>query len=351
MPRLAWVLLVLAVLLTAMVAGMLIAGSQVHRTLSAVLPPIGQTYACPPGSTPNEPGPADQARPPQDVPVVMAFNRRAGRLVALAGVDDAVDTWAFDVCTNTWTQMHPNREPFGWVRLVYDVGSDLMIGVADCRDCVREPTGTVWTYDLVANSWNMAGTAPTGVTNLFHDPISGLVVALGDEGGPYAPLKELRTYDVDTGTWTPIHMANALNTRVFAYDASVDRIIGYPDANPDTWLYDFRTGRSWRSGAITPQIGGSGMWGAPPAIAYDEAAERTMVFGNAMAAYDATADHWEVVLDDAGRDPSDWLPSSMVYDPVNRRLVGLGRGIIVDEGGVMGFDLVSREWTVLLEAQ
>jgi hypothetical protein len=33
----------------------------------------------------------------------------------------------------------------------------------------------------------------------------------------------------------------------------------------------------------------------------------------------------------------------LVYDPVNRRLVGLGWG-----GTVVAFDLAIREWTVLL---
>ena len=90
------------------------------------------------------------------------------------------------------------------------------------------------------------------------------------------------------------------------------------------------------------------MWGAPPAIAYDEAAQRTVVFGDGLAAYDATADRWEVLIDPADRDPSDWLPSSMVYDPVNRRLVGLGRGVVADQGGVVAFDLATRERLVLL---
>jgi hypothetical protein len=39
----------------------------------------------------------------------------------------------------------------------------------------------------------------------------------------------------------------------------------------------------------------------------------------------------------------------MVYEPVNRRLVRLGRGVVVDQGGVVAFNLETREWTVLLE--
>ncbi len=112
LPRLAWFPLLLAVLLAVLVAGMLAVGSRPLRTLPAVVP----AFTCPPGSTPDEPGPIDQARPPDIHPrSPMAFDRRAGRLIALAGADTGpgtiLETWTFDVCTNTWTQMHPDREP------------------------------------------------------------------------------------------------------------------------------------------------------------------------------------------------------------------------------------------------
>ena len=88
----------------------------------------------------------------------------------------------------------------------------------------------------------------------------------------------------------------------------------------------------------------------PPAIVYDEAAERTVVNGGwRLAAYDATADRWEVLVELSLDHPAEKLPLPMVYDPVNRRLVGLGGGAIVEQGGVVAFDLVTRQWTVLLE--
>jgi hypothetical protein len=58
-----------------------------------------------------------------------------------------------------------------------------------------------------------------------------------------------------------------------------------------------------------------------------------------LAAYDATADRWEVLAR-----PAELQANPSVYDPVNGRLVGFGR-----EGDVVAFDLVAREWTVLLE--
>jgi len=81
-PRPAWVLLLLAALLAALVGGALLVGSQPQRRLPAVVPPVGQVFQCPPGSNPDKPGPVDQARPPEAA-MGMAFDRRAGRLVAV----------------------------------------------------------------------------------------------------------------------------------------------------------------------------------------------------------------------------------------------------------------------------
>jgi hypothetical protein len=68
-----------------------------------------------------------------------------------------------------------------------------------------------------------------------------------------------------------------------------------------------------------------------------------------MCAYDATADRWEILYEGDDLEP---LPMPTVYDPVNRRLLVFGYGggpdtIVI--GDIVAFDLVTREWTVLLE--
>ncbi|MEI8333735.1 MAG: hypothetical protein WCH74_07765 [Chloroflexota bacterium] len=137
-PRVAWLLLLLAGLLAAMVAGMLVAGSQMQRKLPAVVPPFGPAFACPPGSRPDTPGPVDQARPGVfnhlDLYTHMAFDRHAGRLLVLApaaGTPNDVETWTFDVCTNTWAPMNPDQEPSGFAgaKLIYDVDSGVTIAL------------------------------------------------------------------------------------------------------------------------------------------------------------------------------------------------------------------------------
>jgi hypothetical protein len=84
-----------------------------------------------------------------------------------------------------------------------------------------------------------------------------------------------------------------------------------------------------------------------PAIVYDEAAKRTVFASDTrLAAYDATADRWQILIE---ADFPDFLPSLSVYDPVNGRLVGWGRGGTVGQGAVVAFDLETRQWTVLLD--
>jgi len=333
MPWVVWVLL-LAGLLVALIGGTLLVGSQRERRLPAVVPNLGPVAKCPPGSTPDKPGPVDQARPAHLLAWTphMAFDRRAGRLVAVT--EDAYlsyglppETWTFDVCTNTWTQMHPNREPPGFVHsyLVYDVDSDVTIGVPH-RDGV---SGSVWAYDLLANTWTEKGTAQGEPR--FYDPVSGLVVAEGEDG--------LLNYDVDTDAWTPTHHANGPGSDgMLAYDASVDRVVVNAFEDPTTWLLDIRTGTWSRSGVDTP-VFIEGFWWVP-AVAYDEAAKRTVFLGNVRwAAYDAAADRWESLGERSS------LPGPMVYDAVNRRLVNIELG-----GRVVAFDLASSESTVLFES-
>ena len=186
---------------------------------------IGPAPTCPPGSTPDTPGPVAQARP--NAVSQIGFDRRAGKLVALAGGDadpDVVETWTFDVCANTWTQMHPDREPPALISpLVYDVDSDVTIA----SDGVR-----MWAYDLRTDTWAEKGRVALVDSGLwFYDPASGLVVALGDDGNPSTRGLGLWSYEVESDTRAAIYQANQLAGgrpyEYVAYDASVDRLVAY----------------------------------------------------------------------------------------------------------------------------
>jgi hypothetical protein len=324
------VLLLLAALLAAMVGGMLVVGSQHERKLPVVMPPVAPAVACPAGTNPDRPGPAAQIRPALGGGTSWAFDRRAGRLVALGPTDTALETWTFDVCTNTWTRMHPNREPAPGVEyLIYDADSDLTIGVPSRNWEYPEVIGNVWAYDLEANTWTAHGVAPTSGLG-FYDPVSGLVFA-----GEW-------TYDVETDTWTPNPRGGDCPQQC-VYDASVDQALGYA-GEEGVVLYDIRTGTLSKSGADTPDCT-MHAWAAP-AVVYDEAAQRTVVAGaDRWGAYDAAADRWEILFEIDGENRPG---TPAVYDPTNRRLIVFGGGIGVG-GDLVAFDLVNREWTVLLE--
>ena len=336
-PRRAWLMLLLAGLLVALVGGALLVGSQPERRLPAVVPNLGPVPTCPPGSTPDEPGPVDQARPAAASLERIVFDRRAGRLVALTSTADglAPETWTFDVCTNTWTQMHPERELPDFVhQLVYDVDSDVTIGVT---------SGKAWAYDLRANTWTEKGVAPTEARLGAYDPVSGLVVA----ASAYGPIG-LWTYDVETDTWTQIRQVNGdpCGYVLFGYDASVDRLVSYREpgwgADEAMCLID-RTGTWSGTHAVTLPGLNDGFYATVPSIVYDEATERVVFSdGRRWVAYDATADRWEVLVE---ADPGG-VPLLIAYDPLHRRLVGVGRP--ADKPDV-AFDPVTRGWMVLLD--
>jgi hypothetical protein len=256
--------------------------------------------------------------------------------------------------------MQPKQEPprFDWARLVYDIDSDATVLVSNEPD-PNVARVRVWTYDLLADTWTEEGAAPTdAVVSLAYDPVSGLVVA----AGVLDRRNSMWTYDLEAGSWTPIEQANAGPSdgavfvwgSVLAYDASVDRLVVYTyngyTGQLETWLFDVRTGTWSRSSAQTPGV----VWGLGlPNIVYAEAAKRTVITSWGAAAYDASANRWDRLVSDSMEEG--FMPTaSMVYDPVNERLVGPGpyhnaTGVHVGRAPVLAFDPGTREWTVLLE--
>lgn len=371
---LSWVVLG-ALLLAALGAAALVAGSLLERKLPAVVPPVGPTLACPPGTNPDRPGPVGQARPP--IPPIppgaympllphlrspMAFDRDSGRIVLLVTPDrDAAsaETWTFDVCTNTWTRMNATGGPGPEAipaTLVYDAGSDLTIGV--------DADGTTWAYDLDADRWLRNRAAPPDLGFLVYDPVADRVLALDK-------AVRLWAYDVDTDAWTPGAQSNPPaqpKIELIAYDASVDRIVaarprrGWPTS---TWLFDPRAGTWSEAGPWYPSLlSEQGAYATDPGgeHAYDEATGRTLVLGGGLAvAYDAAADRWHPLgyTDSVvGVGPTNRIWPSVAYDPVNERLVVLGGkywmpALDFDEvrsDDVLAYDPATGEWTVLLEA-
>jgi hypothetical protein len=320
--------------------------------------------ACPPGTDPDAPGPADQVRPSTAWPWSRAaFDRGSGRIVLVAAATPAgtpLETWTFDVCTNSWSRMSAQGGPGGranWVDLVYDAGSDLTIAF--------DEDGGVRAYDLETDTWTprqamSADVARTeyGGSRFVYEPASDLVFdfAVARAGG-------IRTYDVDTDTWVAAGVDGSSPSgppdhRLTVLDGSLPGFVSFDAASGRTKRLDPQA-VAWTPGSYGLPVN-TGFFASGGEIAYDEAARRTVVFSDGVVvAYDARADTWET-LDQAPRDadgmpqgPRARLGHSMVYDPWNERIVVLGGSARLPDGwrdadDVLAFDMATRAWTVLL---
>jgi hypothetical protein len=377
--QLRWVVVALAMLL-ALIGGLLVIGALQDRQPLAV-------SACPPGTTPDEPGPIDQARPAQVERVI--WDPTDGRSVlAFSPADSRTGaTWRFDVCSNAWRQysgsptpvMVPGPTGVGLVpalddsAIVNDVDSGLVVVFERNRPYI-------WSYAPNVHRWALLGERPfVNPVTAARDPVTGLIAVFGTVGPTYAMDGQMWTFDVDSGSWTRVGdgaprlpWPESLFVSV-AYDQAVDRFVlvapqvarGLLDTDGQplpgdaplpggTWLFDLRT-RTWSPRTAPPAEALSfGGWGwtlefetAGDPVVYDEANERVLAFGaRTVAAYDSTAGTWELVW---SGEPDLRTRAPKAFDPVNARVVTFARlgGYVplVDE--VAAFDLATRDWIVL----
>ena len=239
-----------------------------------------------------------------------------------------VGTWTFDVCTNTWLQLHPDPAPASG-RTARQSGSPTTpTRIVPSRSC---PPGADRGVDLRPCSQPLdpglgSAMAAAIALGLVYDPVSGLLV-MRDAG-----TREMWAYDVDQDRWTSVPqgpvMPRAMRTsgladrQILGYDASADRFVLYVEGEP-AWTFDARTER-WSQDGDTSRP--PALWfawvGSGTASAWDEAARRTLfVSGRArsdmagVAAYDATRHAWETLWNG-----TPCLDSTFVYDAINGRL-------------------------------
>jgi hypothetical protein len=307
------------------------------------VPARGSTMTCPPGARPDLPGPVQQEGPVSrwgGGPVGVAMDVHAGLVVAA----DSSGTWGFDVCTNTWTR-RGSSAPGGLPRLVYDASARLVIAFSSLD-------ATVWTYSLTTQTWNQQPVTNPRPSGLWHetspvfDPQAGLVL-----------IRDLSsvvwTYDVRENAWAVVDRGEEqpgdYGQGLLAFDQMVDRLVLLsPGSDAGTWQLDLRTAE-WVRGAAEPQPVGDGTWVPVNPPVFDEVTGCTVYLtpGGAVAAYDAALDRWDVLWE-AGQSPGPSLQgASMVYDPVNQRVLLLG-GHAGRE--VWAFDVGTATWTRLVSS-
>ena len=331
-----------------------------------------ESAGCPPGSTPDEPGPLDQARPYRGGP--MTFDRDAHRIVLLTGLASdqpaRAQLWAFDVCSNTWARLGPEvplSDDDDDPALGYDAGTDRILVFG---------AGSVWAYDVPSETWSRSE-APTTATGLYGpqavlDPITGRWIVRDHWSA------EMWSYDAGADAWREIEQRGEIPllpgpapwqmdcfAQFLSYDSSADRLVlylgycavrggprgGTSQLAETTWEFDLRT-RTWSQRSIeTPEL----WYGYLPDpgrshSAYDEANARTVVLDwYGLTAYDASAHRWKAVSTYARQIALLHGFDSVVYDPVNARFVLYGGDqddVWLDD--VWAFDLETRTWTQLL---
>ena len=353
------------------------------RTVAKPTPPVAE---CPTGSNPDRPGSMDQARPVRDWNIPLAMDRQSGRVIAVVESVDgmALETWAYDICTNTWTQMNsrdfrltfePTTRPVRPSVLVYDADSDLVVAIG---------RKVIDAYDFDTDTWEEHGKPPADFSfdpRPIYDPISGLIVVRD------IASSEMWAFDVDTDTWTPIRQGpisppndessdsspySTVFGQLHAYDAGTDRIVLYFADNgagaPATWSYDPRAGEWTIEETVTPDLH-VGAFGPHGKAVYDETTQRTIITADGLVGgYDSARHEWEILWESpsekdvygVGTGPHHRSGETIVYDPTNERIIVIGGdarlpstedetdSVSVSMNDVWAFNTNTGTWTELL---
>lgn len=300
---------------------------------------------CPAGSDPNSLGPIAQNRPRlagYTSNQSAVFDRRAGKVIHIDGMGE---TWAFDVCTNTWDQLHPEVDTRGLTVGVSLSGGELVYD-ADSDATLLFRKGVVLVYDTAGNTW-VVQQAPAKTYDILYpglgaiyDPISGLVVLQTAAHGIIA-------YDVDTNAWTEIGtLAGNYPDFLIGYSAVGDRLYFLAFQN-DGVAVDPRTGDTV---SLRAPVGGvAGGFGA---FEYAASTDTAFVFADGVCRLDPTSLNWTCTgKPDIPRPVQNF--ESMVGDPINNRLI-LFRGSCCGlyptmHDDVWALDFDTGTWSLLLE--
>lgn len=200
------------------------------------------------------------AGPPFEPGSRSAYDSQSDRIV-LFSADGS--TWALDVAGEAWQRMAPAVSPpaRGWGGLAYDPVTDrvVLFGGVGTGD---EHLADTWAYDLDTDTWTEleATLAPAGRTYgaMTYDAIGERLLLFGGANGVWeaeAVLDDTWAFDVATSTWTELSPTAAPTARAWhamASDAETGLVVlfgGGPDRRhytAETWLFD-STANTWRA--------------------------------------------------------------------------------------------------------
>jgi hypothetical protein len=272
------------------------------------------------------------------------YDSSRGRLVLARGIWDSqtFETWEWDGATSTWIDRSsegtspPYRSGHA---LSYDSTRRkvVMFGGYDGAGYLQD----TWEWDGTAGTWNdrtSAGSKPSGrySGSMAHDASRGKVVLFGgsDAGG-----RDDETWEWDgvAGTWTDrtpaVTKPSARRQHSMTYDASRQKVVlfGGNDGSykQDTWEWDGTAG-TWTNrttgGTKPPERAGH-------AIGYDALRERVVLFGGFGAStyqdiweWDGVSGTWSERTPVASTPPEARYHPAMAYDTARSKAVMFGGG-------------------------
>jgi Galactose oxidase, central domain len=382
--------LVTAVVLLLVVSGCTSGGTgskSASSSPSSSAPGVTVVAECGRSDTPDEPGPASQARP-EWLGGSAAVDSQSGRLVlGEAGYHGRLLTWAFDVCTNRWQSMR-GGVGLDYATLVYDAAADLIVALP-------LHSGPAGTYSVDTDTWTALPDVPpfylaaTTGTDAVLDPNTGRVLTVSagvgavrvwaydrvansvtQLGGPGPTPGSPSTGDLGEVTLTVDPAANRLVVALMPHPP------GYPG---QTLTFDLAT-NTWTDEHVEPPFAtyNEALMGLGNDAAFDPVAGRTVVYNDGvMATYQTGADHWDVIAPGAGwpthgsvtiDGATQWTGPlarqghTLVYDPANQRILMIGgyhrsakdpdppQGFDLSPDDVWAYDVPTNTWTELVAA-
>jgi uncharacterized protein (TIGR03437 family) len=174
------------------------------------------------------------------------------------------DTWAFDVSAGNWSQLSPDdagpSRRYGH-SAIYETSRDRIVISHGFTDAGR--FDDTWAFDLKTNSWsNLSPSSNRPLRRCLHhasyDPTNSRMYLYGGCSSPFGPcpLGDLWTFDLNQNQWTELTPAAAPPAREhygMGFDIARGRLVLFGGAGPgllnDTWEYDPGSAK-WQQTAI-----------------------------------------------------------------------------------------------------
>lgn len=263
---------------------------------------------------------------------------------------------------------YPEARGYAQMVSIGPAGQMVLFGGESNRRTQFEET---WTFDAQSRVWSQVDVAShpsnAGGSSSAYDSESDRVIfhftSRLDASGPngHRRISETWAYSPSDETWTEMSPEEApfgLMGARMVYDKDADRVILFggadftDDAAPrfnETWAYDFNS-NTWTQRHPAESPPGRSYYG----IAYDERADKTLIFAGSFEAdaRDRAAELWAYDYDSntwaeltyEGAPPADHHPF-MVYAP------GLDRTLYLVNRAFWAFDSSTRSWTELSAAE